>query len=68
MKPYEIYILCSNPSGNHNSRSKSKKQQLNKSASSADHLDKTGGFEASVAPPVALGRRGFRSGAIETLF
>ena len=45
-------------SGNHNSRSKSKKQ-FNKSASSADHLDKTGGFEASVAPPVALGRRGF---------
>ena len=32
---------------------------MNKSASSADHLDKTGGFETSVAPPVALGRRGF---------
>ena len=48
----------SNSTGNHNSRSKSKKQ-LNKSASSADHLDKTGGFETSVAPPVALGRRGF---------
>ena len=50
--------LYSNYTGNHNSRSKSKKQ-LNKSASSADHLDKTGGFETSVAPPVALGRRGF---------
>jgi hypothetical protein len=50
--------LYSNSTGNHNSRSKSKKQ-LNKSASSADHLDKTGGFETSVAPPVALGRRGF---------
>ena len=50
--------LFSNSTGNHNSRSKSKKQ-LNKSASSADHLDKTGGFETSVAPPVALGRRGF---------
>ena len=32
---------------------------MNKSASSADNLDKTGGFETSVAPPVALGRRGF---------
>ena len=47
--------------GNQNSRNSAKKSQSNpisKSASSADNLDKTGGFEEK-ALPVALGRRGF---------
>ena len=56
-------------SGNQNSRdtrhqNSKKHQAINKSASSADNLDKTGGFEAQVALPVALGsnnRRGFSS-------
>lgn len=52
-----ILALLRRSGGGQASNNQSKKS-LSKSASSADHLDKTGGFEANIDAPVAI-RRGF---------